>query len=650
MFRLDIVCRSDRNADDLVPNLASQTTRSRSSRCSPIPRPMAASRSSASTPMPPRCSSPASARSRSSARCAFRSSIIPRWTKRKAACEAEIAVNRPFAPEIYRGVVPITREADGRLALGGDGTPVEWAVEMRRFDETATLDHLADAGKDRRRARRRARPRGRGRACRWRPRSKPRPGSRRSPTISSRTTRHSARRPSCFRPPRSTPLPRQPRRATRASVRFCRARAARPHPPHPRRSASRQYRADRRPAGAVRRHRVRPAHRLRRRALRSRLPADGPGRARAWPRGQHRAQPLPHRDPARRGPRRAGGAAVLPVDAGGDPRQGDGGAARARAADDARRSRAPRATISTWRGASSRRRRRMLVAVGGLSGTGKSVLARALAPELRAAPGAVVLRSDVERKALFGKRRARQAAARRLHAGGDARGSMPHRRQGAPRGRGRPFGHRRCGVRAPTGTRRRSSSRPGARRAVPRPVPRRRSRDPPRPRRHAPARRLRRRRGGARAAGAATISASSTGRASTPPARRRRRWRARAGRSNRRVGNGATDHAASAQPFSRLPTSRAQALATGDELTCRARARDRPRPGRRMASPCYPAPRPHAASIASSFRLGHAFRTPASSPSRPPASAPSSISIRRRRCCRRWRANSASAPPRSAPS
>jgi len=45
----------------------------------------------------------------------------------------------------------------------------------------------------------------------------------------------------------------------------------------------------------------------------------------------------------------------------------------------------------------------MLVAVGGLSGTGKSVLARALAAELAPPPGAVVLRSDVERKAHYGK-------------------------------------------------------------------------------------------------------------------------------------------------------------------------------------------------------------------------------------------------------
>lgn len=43
-----------------------------------------------------------------------------------------------------------------------------------------------------------------------------------------------------------------------------------------------------------------------------------------------------------------------------------------------------------------------LVAVGGLSGTGKSTLARGLAPALGGAPGAVVLRSDVIRKRLFG--------------------------------------------------------------------------------------------------------------------------------------------------------------------------------------------------------------------------------------------------------
>ena len=67
--------------------------------------------------------------------------------KRRAACAAEIDVNRPYAPAIYRGIVAITREQDGALAIGGQGEPVEWAVEMRRFDETQTLDHLAAQGR-----------------------------------------------------------------------------------------------------------------------------------------------------------------------------------------------------------------------------------------------------------------------------------------------------------------------------------------------------------------------------------------------------------------------------------------------------------------------------------------------------------------------
>lgn len=64
--------------------------------------------------------------------------------RRKAACEAEIEVNKPYAPKVYRGVVAITREADGTLAIDGKGTPIEYAVDMARFDETQTLDHVAD--------------------------------------------------------------------------------------------------------------------------------------------------------------------------------------------------------------------------------------------------------------------------------------------------------------------------------------------------------------------------------------------------------------------------------------------------------------------------------------------------------------------------
>jgi aminoglycoside phosphotransferase family enzyme/predicted kinase len=62
--------------------------------------------------------------------------------KRAAACRAEIEANRPFTPELYEGVTPIVRRG-GKLALGGEGETVEWAVVMRRFDENATLDHVA---------------------------------------------------------------------------------------------------------------------------------------------------------------------------------------------------------------------------------------------------------------------------------------------------------------------------------------------------------------------------------------------------------------------------------------------------------------------------------------------------------------------------
>jgi len=63
--------------------------------------------------------------------------------RRRAACEAEVVVNRRSAPQLYLGVVPVTREADGGLALGGSGTPVDWLVRMVRFNQSALLDRLA---------------------------------------------------------------------------------------------------------------------------------------------------------------------------------------------------------------------------------------------------------------------------------------------------------------------------------------------------------------------------------------------------------------------------------------------------------------------------------------------------------------------------
>lgn len=63
---------------------------------------------------------------------------------RRRACEAELRINRRTAPGLYLGVVPVTRAADGALALEGPGEAVEWLVEMNRFDQDALLSHLAD--------------------------------------------------------------------------------------------------------------------------------------------------------------------------------------------------------------------------------------------------------------------------------------------------------------------------------------------------------------------------------------------------------------------------------------------------------------------------------------------------------------------------
>src|SRR6516164_5455973 len=48
--------------------------------------------------------------------------------KRKAACEEEVRINRPFAPQVYHRVVPVTQSRDGSLEIGGDGQPVEYAI------------------------------------------------------------------------------------------------------------------------------------------------------------------------------------------------------------------------------------------------------------------------------------------------------------------------------------------------------------------------------------------------------------------------------------------------------------------------------------------------------------------------------------------
>lgn len=64
---------------------------------------------------------------------------------RRAACEREVEINRVNAPELYLGVVPIVRR-NGQLFLGGEGEEIECAVHLQRFDEAMTFDHIVERG------------------------------------------------------------------------------------------------------------------------------------------------------------------------------------------------------------------------------------------------------------------------------------------------------------------------------------------------------------------------------------------------------------------------------------------------------------------------------------------------------------------------
>lgn len=69
--------------------------------------------------------------------------------RRAEMCAAEIDVNRRSAPEIYLGIAPVLRR-DGKLALGEvgekSGQAIDWLVVMRRFDEEGLLDRMAARG------------------------------------------------------------------------------------------------------------------------------------------------------------------------------------------------------------------------------------------------------------------------------------------------------------------------------------------------------------------------------------------------------------------------------------------------------------------------------------------------------------------------
>ncbi len=70
---------------------------------------------------------------------------------RQRACEAELRINRRTAPDLYLGLRRVTETTEGALELDGAGPVVDWLVGMRRFADDALFIDLAADGRLRRR-------------------------------------------------------------------------------------------------------------------------------------------------------------------------------------------------------------------------------------------------------------------------------------------------------------------------------------------------------------------------------------------------------------------------------------------------------------------------------------------------------------------
>ena len=66
-------------------------------------------------------------------------------SKRRHYCEEELRLNRPWAPELYLDVVAITG-SNAEPVIGGEGEALEYAVRMLRFDQDLRLDRQLAAG------------------------------------------------------------------------------------------------------------------------------------------------------------------------------------------------------------------------------------------------------------------------------------------------------------------------------------------------------------------------------------------------------------------------------------------------------------------------------------------------------------------------
>jgi uncharacterized protein len=68
--------------------------------------------------------------------------------RRHAACLNELRLNRRTAPLLYLDVIPVSRGEGGAFRLGGEGEAVvEWVLRMRRFDQAKLYDRMAGEGR-----------------------------------------------------------------------------------------------------------------------------------------------------------------------------------------------------------------------------------------------------------------------------------------------------------------------------------------------------------------------------------------------------------------------------------------------------------------------------------------------------------------------
>jgi aminoglycoside phosphotransferase family enzyme/predicted kinase len=67
--------------------------------------------------------------------------------RRRQACEAELALNRRTAPALYLEIRGIARTAAGDICFSSSEDAVDWVVVMQRFDQALLFDTLAKKGR-----------------------------------------------------------------------------------------------------------------------------------------------------------------------------------------------------------------------------------------------------------------------------------------------------------------------------------------------------------------------------------------------------------------------------------------------------------------------------------------------------------------------